>query len=387
MSNQAIADSDGDSDSFAGQADAGPGDNGSWEGRASEPGSATPHTPGPTADGTPSAGSGREAAADVLDEITDRDSYLTLLDSINLDELPLDATADSPLPVAPDSGPAATAPDSDEDFDADDGDNRPKQFRLRPTSDLDARVFALMKSDPSMGLETAMDLARASLGLPARGQDDPEPEAMPEDDPESLLPPSADAIEEQIRDLRRQKIAAKKDYDVDREAELEEQLLALEEQLPLVRERDRLAYEADAAFNQAQQAAWSHVVAAYPQADDETGAFAMLMLKVDDDLRASGDPLYDDPNKALAIADHVAGLLQVARVPAQPAPARGRSLPAPASSRPSVPAARPGPAAMSPASGSARTAADSPTQLEVDIARADTPEAYERLKERVLAGV
>jgi hypothetical protein len=40
---------------------------------------------------------------------------------------------------------------------------------------------------------------------------------------------------------------------------------------------------------------------------------------------------------------------------------------------------------MAPASGSARTAADTPTQLEVDIQRAQTPEDYERLRERVLA--
>lgn len=392
MSHQAHADLESDPDFDQGQADAGAGGSGVLAGRESEPSSATPHEHGPNADGDPSAGSGRAAGADVLEEMSERDRYLAMLDSVDIDSLP-DEDPGPSAPAAEEVNPPArpAAPDPDADDDPEDG--RPKQYRLRPKSALDARTFALMKADPDLELEDAIDLARASLKMPPRTAStdtpaDPDPADTPEDTAES-----AASIEARIKELRQAKLDAKKAYDVDKEVEIEEALLALEEELPAARQREaertRLTADADEAFNAAQQAAWAEVIAKYPEADDENGAFAMLMLKLDDDLAASQDPLFDDPNKAVALADRVAKLLNVSgsRPAAPAAPARGRSLPAPASSRTSAPATRPGPAVMSPASGSARTAADSPTQLEVDIARVSTPEQYEAVKARVLAGV
>ena len=392
MSNQAAADgnyNDNPGDS-AGLADAGAGFDGVREGRESEPGSATNQYPGSTSDAAASAGPGHDARADVPDDMNAIDAYRASLEQLDIDNMPLGdeappvETADEVIPQEPE---APTDPE-EEDY--------AKNWRVNPTSPLDARVFALMKADKTLDVEAAVDLARASLKMPPRQAADSTPDPTTDQGPrttdEDEVQSPVSEIESQIRDLRRQAVAAKRAYDADTEADLEEQILNLEEQLPELRAREegrrRLAEEEDAAWNESSESAWQQVVTDYPQAADPDGAMALLMLKRDDDLRQSGDPLYGRPDKAVEIAKWAAAKLGInsLQAPAARQPvSNGRALPAPASSRTSAPAPRPGPVVIAPASGSARTAADTPTQLEVDIQRAQTPEDYERLRERALA--
>jgi len=381
MSNQATADLD-DSGAFSADlADAGTVDHGSgWEGHESDPGSA--HNPGPTHDAPASDGSGRRDGADVQDEIDSREAYLAHLESLDLDAIPLEADHFD----APEASEPAPEPTAEDDH------IRSPQFRLRPRTPLGERVFALMKADPELDEESAFDLARASLGMAPRPSGEPAPDSEEFDEGEESDPVSESVsdLQARIRELRHDLIAKRRDYDMDGIADLEEQILAIEDQIPVAQEREaersRLEAEQETAWDRAASASWHSAVADYPQAADPNSAFASRMREIDEAWSEAGDARYGDPAKAEVIARIVAKELGVRPGAAVTRPnSNGRSLPAPASSRTSVPSPRPGPAAVMPASGSARTAADTPTDIEVAIQRAATPEDYERLRDRVLA--
>jgi hypothetical protein len=393
MSNQASADLDETPHHGLGQAEAGADTAaGEWEGRESDPSSATP--PAYAADDPSSAGPGRETGADEqddMDAMDDMDAYWASVEALDLDNLPPDEEEIPAAATAAEQDPAAAAEEQDdEDEDATaTADGKPPQFRFRPRTDLESRTFALMKADKSLDLEGAMALARASLGLaaPADGSQDADEAAADDEAPEADY--GVEQIEARIRELRREALAAKREYDADREADIEEQMLALEEQLPAAREREagrlRLEAEAESAWEQTAQASWEAAQADYPQAADRNSAFAIRMREIDEAWEEAGDPRFDNADKARVISAIVAKELGVRAASAAPAVPKGRSLPAPASSRPSPFVSRPGPAAVRPASGSARTAADAPSQIDLALNRVDSLEAYEALLPQILA--
>lgn len=381
--NQANADHTDIPDDAVGLANAGLGAGGAWEGRESDPGSANPNWD-ESADGFPTAGPGREDEADGLDEISQIEAYRATIQDLDLDAMPIDATAAPPEEDATEAPAAEDEPAPDEPE-----EGRAPQYRIRPRSRVGQKAFELMKGDPYLAEEDAFAMARQELGLDPQDIPDPEVDAEPQAEADGE---TVEAVESRIRELRRQVIGAKREYDVDREAELEEEILALEEQLPEIRLREevrrRQESEADEAWNRASAASWEAVQADFPQAADPNSSFATRMLEIDEAWMEAGDARFDNPDKARVIAAIVAKEQGVRPGPVAPAsrvPA-GRSLPSPASSRPSAPASRPGPVVVMPASGASRTAADTPTTLEVALARAQTPEDYEALRDRILAG-
>jgi hypothetical protein len=171
-------------------------------------------------------------------------------------------------------------------------------------------------------------------------------------------------------------------------AQIEEQILNLETRLPEVEareaERARLAQEQDAAWDRAAAAAWENVKVEYPQALDPNSTFATRMREIDEAWQEAGDARFDDAAKVEVIARIVAKELGARPASARPvAKPNGRTLPVPASSRTSSTPSRPASPVVVPASGSARTAGGS-TEFGEALAKVSTPEAYERLRDRLL---
>ncbi len=353
------------------------------EARVSEVSSEHLNTADPPDDAFADFGPGRDGDSDARDDVTSLEAYQAARDALL-----------SGAPVAPSPSDQL---DPVDDWDADpsetaqapapaehEGEDTVRQYRFRPRSPVDQRAFDLMKADKYLTAEAAIDQARAELRPSAPDETDSYEESY--DDPTGLEaePDTVEAIRAQIRALRREAIAAKRLYDADSESDIEEQILNLEEQLPVVeaRQRELARQESEAANAWQTQAIQSaeRVKARFPQAADPNSRFAQRMAEIDDAWEGMGDARFDDPNKAELIAELVAKEAGV--TPRQPA-APGRTLPT--TSRPSASPSRPGPmAVLAPASGSARTSDASAPRIERVIASVNDQESYERLKEQLL---
>jgi hypothetical protein len=252
--------------------------------------------------------------------------------------------------------PAPTADDSD-------GPGKDPQFRLRPRSELDKLAFGFMKVDPTLELADAVAMAQQRLGVapaaPAAGED----HVTSEDQPSTVT--SVAELQKQIKALRIQRNEAHAQYDTATAADLDNQMLALEEQIPFIQAREA----EEAAQRDAEDQAWTdaarqHIALvhrAFPTAADPNSAFATRMREIDEAWGEANDERFDDPAKAVTIAKIVSRELGVRPVTAgKPA---GPTLPATASSRSTQQApARPGSiATFAPISGAARTTSD-PTE-------------------------
>lgn len=242
---------------------------------------------------------------DVDTTVDDIESYLAqverLTESEPSDSINTDSAADTPKPPddQADEEPATT-PDS--------GETRAPQFRLRPRSPLGERAFALMKEDPYLSeVDAFMQAQRGLSGSDAASDDSLSDGDTPEAETETAT--VAD-VEARIRDLRRQSLAAKREYDLDKEAEIEEQLLDLEESLPALRaaeqQRSDQAEREEAQWVSTAQAALDLVRQQYPESADKDGAFYQRMIQIDDAWRDAGDCRWADASKASLLADIVA---------------------------------------------------------------------------------
>lgn len=329
----------------------------------------------------------------------------SLQDEFNVDDDPLAAIEAYRSQVAaftgePDSGTveADAAPDvsqpREETAEAIDTDPEPihaTQFRLRPRTPLGEKAFALMKADPYLQEEEAFARAREEMGqAPAAESAN---QATEEAGTETAQ--TVEAIHRQIRELRRQGIAAKREFDAEAEAEIEEQILDLEDRLPEIEAAERARLQADreaeAAWLRTAEATGKSVAARFPEAADTKSPFAQRMAAIDEAWEEAGDARFYDPRKAQIIAEIVAK--ELGRNPAT-APQGGRVLPAPRSHSTS-PSANPGSAparglvpALGPASGAARTNTPASQQSQVmrQIEGLTDPEDYLRLKEQLLSG-
>lgn len=266
-------------------------------------------------------------------------------------------------------------------------ETRSTQFRLRPRSAIGEKAFALMAADHYLTEEDAFAKAREELGMaqePAAAEVQAQADATATEIPSDQTVAS---IQQQIRDLRREGIAAKREFDADKEADIEEQILNLEEQLPVIAEAERTRQasdqEAEAAWLRAAEETAKSVAIQFPEAADPSSPFAIRMNEIDLEWEENGDRRWDDPRKADIIAKKVAR--ELGRTPAT-APSGGRALPAPRSSSPSTSVNPGSPPALVPASGAARTTSPASRQslMTAQIDAVDDPDEYLRLKEQLL---
>jgi hypothetical protein len=286
-------------------------------------------------------------------------------------------------PASPDDeedpAPVQSLPAAEEDDD--DAQGRDPQFRVRPRNEIESLAFRFFKADDTLDMEGALALAKQRLGVTEVTSSDADPDAF-EDYTAQPAGTVAD-LEKQIRELRREKIEATRAYDVDKAADLEEQLLALEEQIPFVWAREEQEAEQrraeDEAWNQAARSNIELVRKAFPVAADPNSAFFARMTQIDEAWGDAMDQRFDDPQKPLLLAQIVAKEMGLSPATAGKG---ARTYPAPASSR-STAAPRPGSMAVfSPASGAARTTSE-PTAVRQEraIESISDPDDYHAMVE------
>ena len=188
--------------------------------------------------------------------------------------------------------------------------------RARPPADdrVGIRALELQTRNPDLTVEECVQRARAELGLdktkPGKEADAPEAEE-PTGDAEPETVEEADA---RLKDLRAQRRKAMtEDLDFAKAADLDDQIDALKDRrLDLVAKKataeSKAASEYDAQFDAAQ----SKAAGLYEFVGNADSAEAKRMLEIDAQLKASGDPLYSDPEKPLILAQMVAREYRIA---------------------------------------------------------------------------
>lgn len=222
--------------------------------------------------------------------------------------------------VPPAEGEAEDEPEEGEEVKPIDS----KKARITPREDDQVGRLALsyQRRNRDWSLEDAIAAARKQLGL------DKPAEQKPAADPNK--PETIDATTARIADLRAQRRTATTSLEFEKVAELNDQLEDLilhKSNLERAGEREQQAqltrYERDFASSERQAAEL------YPSAGDPNSAFAKRMIEIENTLEETQDPLYNEPEKPLRIAQMVAREMNIApRKKGAPAPAKPATPPA-----------------------------------------------------------
>ena len=187
---------------------------------------------------------------------------------------------------------------------------KPPQFRLRPATndEVGTKAFWLLKRNPDMTLEQALAEAKALLGKADDAQSAPDAAKQPDAPVEAL--PNLEQLEAEHADLKARRREARKSLDYDALVEIEDRLDELEEQV-IPQAREAIARKQQQEHGAFQESA-TKAAELYPDAADEASEFYQRMEEIDQTLRETGDPLFNDPTKPLRIAQMVAKELSVA---------------------------------------------------------------------------
>ena len=219
--------------------------------------------------------------------------------------------------VTPTDDPDAPLPTAqDEPQQPQEGD-KPPQFRLRPAKGdkLGEQALWFMRRNPDMPLETAMQKARAQLGIqePAVSTTTPTQE---DQNPQADAPQveSLEALESKRVELRAQLKEARESLDYDEQARIQSELDDLVyDVIPKAREATvRQAQEQQTQTFTAIQLSAQKAAELYPDAAQEGSEFFNRMIEIEQALTHTGDPLINDPNKPLVIAQMAARELNIA---------------------------------------------------------------------------
>lgn len=225
------------------------------------------------------------------------------------------------------------------------------QFRLRANDPTKEALFQILRENPAMSAEQALEAARA-----ATGQTSPAVQAATESDAAALLA-SKEARFHEIAALLEAEVEAAGDVGVT----LTKDVLALQrEQMQLAREIPRLESQVDhsiatedASFNDA-DSAWRAHTLSLPQFADANVDGSPLQLAIQDEVSAAqrnNDPILNAPDRALLLASRAANRIGHVQSTAQPAQVQPVATAKPAQQQ--APQAMP--RAFAPASGAANT--------------------------------
>ena len=279
---------------------------------------------------------------------------------------------DAPLPPAQDE-PQQQPQEGD----------KPPQFRLRPAKGdkLGEQALWFMRRNPDMPLETAMQKARAQLGIqePAVSTTTPTQE---DQNPQAATPQveSLEALESKRVELRNQLKEARESLDYDEQARIQSELDDLVyDAIPKAREATaRQAQEQHTQTFTAIQLSAQKAAELYPDAAQEGSEFFNRMIEIEQALTHTGDPLINDPNKPLVIAQMAARELNIApqrKGTAQPPTAAPSQQPRPAARvQMTAPLASPG----------ARVTTAPVPAIEQAIEKVSSPEEYEALMNQIV---
>ena len=221
-------------------------------------------------------------------------------------DTPPTETAEDP----PAEEPAATETEDEPD---DDGELTPltaKNIKVKPRDD--DQVFRLqlriMKRNRDLTGEEALARAKKELGLdkPAEA-----PEKAPARKPDGL-PDSVDEIQATITRLKAERKTAASNLAMETYDQLTEQIDALVEKKGMVIEQTKQAQvQAQRTFDASFASSQAKAEDLYAFASDPNSPGGKLMTEIDNALEANGDPLFNDPNKPLKVAQMVATRLNI----------------------------------------------------------------------------
>jgi hypothetical protein len=248
---------------------------------------------------------------------------------------------------------------------AEKGEQPPKapQFRIRPTTEVDALALDIVKraqvAGKPMSLADAVKKAQEILG-----------ESPSQTSVGQKSDPVAD-LEQKIRELRAErKKAMTEALDFEKAAELEEQIESLREQLfeaklaAKTKAEESLSKE-KAAFEKQVQQAEELAQQLYPDFSNKSSALYKKMLEIDAVMRETRNPILGNPKKNLLIAQMAANELGIApKTTISPAASVGKkTTPAPI------------------ASGRARTTQKQTADDDIDVDSIKSEEDFEKVLE------
>lgn len=232
---------------------------------------------------------------------------------------------------APETEPATPPAESEPEADGPVPIPDAHQIRVRlQKDDEEGRLAAAyLKRNADWTMAQAMEAARKQLGVTTQKPDEAKaPEGAPKSDLPQTVAETEAATEKLLDD--RQKALDALDYEsfgkIDRTIrKLDAHKVALERQ-----SQERQAQQL-ARYNQQFDASLAQATELYEFAKNENSPGALRMREIEQELKATGSPLYDSADKPLKIAHMVAAELNIAprRKGAAPAPAKPAAVPAP----------------------------------------------------------
>lgn len=246
----------------------------------------------------------------------------------------------------------AKGKDDDEDDDDEGKSGSPKRIRIRPKEGdtVGVRALEIQRRNRDLTLDECLERARAELGLQKSKDSADAPAKEKADDGQPKTVEDADKRLAELRALRRK--AMTEELDFAKAADIDDQIDALKDRRSAIVADAAKAQDAEAGeYDKQFDASQAKALELYEFVRTTDGPEAKRMLEIDAQLKASGDPLYSDPNKPLILAQMVAREFRVA--PKAPSSAK------PVAAKPAVTAK---PKHVAPiASGNSRTASTAST--------------------------
>ena len=238
------------------------------------------------------------------------------------DPTPVEEPAETPAegdtpPSEPAEEPApaeeTVTPEADDDTEVDDGELTPltaKNIKVKPRED--DQVFRLqlriMKRNRDLTGEEALARARKELGLDKPAEAKTQAPARKPDG----LPDTPEEIQAKIIELKAKRKTASSNLELETYDQLTEQIEALAEKRTVVIEEAKEAQaSAVRVYKSGFAASQAKAEDIYAFAADPESPGGKMMIEIDAALEANSDPLFNDPNKPLKLAQMAATRLNI----------------------------------------------------------------------------
>ena len=195
-------------------------------------------------------------------------------------------------------------------------ENKPNRFRLKPANDVDTVAMEIKKRNPDLTLEESVFRAKEQLGL---NETESEGENQNQIDP-------FEAIESEISRLEEDKLKAlEEDFDYKKSIEIDKLIRKQERKLENLEDSVEVEQRASddakiSEFNAKFDDSQAKAVDQYDFVTQPNSKLAQEMVRIDNELEASGDPIFFHPDKPLIIAQRVAsnfGIVPRSKAPVQ----------------------------------------------------------------------
>ena len=250
-----------------------------------------------------------------------------------------------------------------------------KNLRLKlPESDKVGRTAAAYQQrNPDWTLKECIAAAERQLGIESTPA--PKPEAPKAD--QNGFPTTIEGVDAAIESLEMERRAARVQMDLEKGEDIDMQIRRLDRhRLTIERQAEQQAAQQVARYNQAFDAAESQAQELYEFARNADSPGAIRMREIEQELKLTGSPLYESPDKPLKIAHMVAAELNIAPRSKKAATAAPKPVAPPAPKKQVLPGGSTVPVATN-TTESARIA---------KIQAAVTPYAIRNLARDILAG-